>query len=273
MAKLSLKFQERVLREVALTGGVVTIGRQPDNLICIDNPAVSGHHAKIYHGRGDYILEDMESFNGTYVNNLRVGKAMLKHGDIVLVGKHSVEFHADAGENEAFTQPSTKDRSVSWQAQVDKVRAPQLDPTMVLDARKVREMLAEAASAASSTATVQRHGITAITSAPTMETAGHRKLGTLTVTAGRANHQHYVLSSKLTVIGRSELASIRLKRWFAPRIAASIHLREDGYFLVPAGKNIKIRVNDSGVAGGQRTLEPGDKIEVAGITATFDYEG
>ena len=40
-----------------------------------------------------------------------------------------------------------------------------------------------------------------------------------------------MLSSKLSVIGKSELASIRLKRWFAPRIAASIQQGEDGYFI------------------------------------------
>ena len=48
MAKLSLKFQDRVLREIFPAHGMITIGRHPDNLICIDNPAVSGHHARIY---------------------------------------------------------------------------------------------------------------------------------------------------------------------------------------------------------------------------------
>jgi pSer/pThr/pTyr-binding forkhead associated (FHA) protein len=61
VAKLFLKFEQRVLRQVAMTIGVVTIGRQPDNLLRIDNPAVSGHHAKVYREDGDYILEDMES--------------------------------------------------------------------------------------------------------------------------------------------------------------------------------------------------------------------
>ena len=87
MAKLALKFQDRVLREVALNVGVVTIGRQPDNLLHIDNPAVSGHHAKIYWEGGDYIVEDVESFNGTYVNSGRVRKVMLKDGDVILIGQ------------------------------------------------------------------------------------------------------------------------------------------------------------------------------------------
>ena len=72
MARLSLKFQDRVLREMVPTGGVITIGRQPDNVLCIDNPAVSGHHAKIYWEADGYVIEDMESFNGTYLNDQRI---------------------------------------------------------------------------------------------------------------------------------------------------------------------------------------------------------
>jgi hypothetical protein len=78
MANLCLKFQERVLREVVLTGGVATIGRQPDNLIRIDNPIVSGHHAKVCWEGSRYILQDMESFNGTFVNNQRIVRRLSK---------------------------------------------------------------------------------------------------------------------------------------------------------------------------------------------------
>jgi pSer/pThr/pTyr-binding forkhead associated (FHA) protein len=273
MAKLSLKFQERVLREVGLSVGVVTIGRQPDNLLRIDNPAVSGHHAKIYWEGERYVLQDTESFNGTYVNHRRIGKVALKHGDVVMIGKHTVEFHAETGENDSSGQPRTSDRSTSWQAQLDKTRPPQLDLTMVLDTRRVRELLAKAASTVDGRATVQTLDIGEITPALSMKPTGHRRIGTLTVIAGNTNRQHYVLSSKLSVIGKSEMASIRLRRWFAPRIAASIHQREDDYFLIAAGKNIKIKVNNIGMADGQKELKAGDVIEVAGITATFDYEG
>ena len=64
-----------------------------------------------------------------------------------------------------------------------------------------------------------------------MGIGGRQRIGTLTVIDGKTNQQHYVLSSKLSVIGKSEMASIRLKRWFAPRTAASIQQGEDGYFI------------------------------------------
>ena len=274
MARLYLKFDERVLREIALSSGVVTIGRQPDNLLQIDNPAVSGHHAKVYWEGDHYVLEDTESFNGTYINNRRISKVVLQDGDVVLIGKHTIAFQAQGSEN-VSTQHKTADRSVFLQHQLDKARPRQLDLTVVLDTRsaeKMRAQVAAAASAAGATG-LQMYGIGANPSAADAEIAGRRKIGTLTVIDGKTNRPHYVLSSKLSVIGKSEMASIRLKRWFAPRIAASIQLREDGYYIVGAGRKSKVTVNDIEINAGKKELKAGDVIEVAGIRATFDYEG
>src|SRR5580692_83244 len=92
MAKLFLKFDDQVIQEVSLSTGIVTIGRQPDNVLRIDNPAVSGYHAKVYSEGGRYMLEDAESFNGTYINGVRISKVTLKDGAKALIGKHTLEF-------------------------------------------------------------------------------------------------------------------------------------------------------------------------------------
>src|SRR5947209_12696253 len=92
MAKLFLKFEQAVLKEVMLTQAVVTIGRLPDNVIPIDNLAVSGHHAKVYWASDHYVIEDNNSLNGTYVNNVRITRQELKDGDSILVGKHTLAF-------------------------------------------------------------------------------------------------------------------------------------------------------------------------------------
>ena len=267
-AKLSLKFYDNVLREVALTGGVVTIGRQPDNLLRIDNPIVSGHHARIFWENNHYVLEDNESFNGTYLNNRRVSKAVLQDGDVIVIGKHRIEFCSEVGKRDASSSSVSQDRTSGWQAQVEKGAPPQLDPTMVLDTGKLKEMMAKMASGA---VPVRPPGITLV---PACESAPvrPRQIGMVTIVAGRTDRQQYLLSGKLSVIGKSMMASIRLKRWFAPRVAASIHQREDGYFLVRAAKHIRIKVNHAEVAQGQQELKSGDQFEVAGIVAKFGYE-
>jgi hypothetical protein len=267
-AKLSLKFSDDVLREVALSGGVVTIGRQPDNLLQIDNPIVSGHHARIFWEKSHYVLEDNESFNGTYLNNRSVSRAVLGDGDVIVIGKHRIEFHSEVGKRDASSSSVTQDRTSGSQAQVEKAAPPQLEATMVLDTNKLKEMMAKMASAA---APVRPSGIALVTACES-RAVRPRQIGMLTIVAGRTDRQQYLLSSKLSVIGKSMMASIRLKRWFAPRVAASIHQREDGYFLVRAAKNIRIKVNNAEVTQGQQELKSGDQFEVAGIVAKFGYE-
>jgi predicted component of type VI protein secretion system len=282
-AKLSLKFYDNVLREVALSGGVVTIGRQPDNLLRIDNPIVSGHHARIFWENNEYVLEDNDSFNGTYLNNRSVSRAVLSDGDVIVIGKHRIEFHSGeekraAGKRHASSSSVTEDRvtedrvtqdrSSGWQAQVEKAAPPQLEATMVLDTVKLKEMMAKMAAGS---APVRPPAIALV---PAFESRAvrRRQIGMVTIIAGRTNRQQYLLCSKLSVIGKSTMASIRLKRWFAPRVAASIHQREEGYFLVRAAKNVRIKVNNAELTQGQQELKSGDHFEVAGIVAKFGYE-
>src|SRR5271154_2841911 len=212
-AKLALKFSDNVLREVALSGGVVTIGRQPDNALQIDNPIVSGHHARIFWENNHYVLEDNESFNGTYLNNRSVSRAVLSDGDVIVIGKHRIEFHSEVGKRDLSSSSVTQDRSSGWQSQVEKAAPPQLEATMVLDTNKLKEMKAKMAAGAQP---VRPAGIALV---PASESrVRRRQIGTITIVAGRTNRQQYLLCSKLSVIGKSKLAGIRLKRWFAPRV-------------------------------------------------------
>jgi pSer/pThr/pTyr-binding forkhead associated (FHA) protein len=264
MAELFLKFEDRVLQEILLSGGTVTVGRQPDNVFRIDNPAVSGHHAKIYAEGDHYVIEDSDSFNGTYVNGQRVSKLVLRDGDNVTIGKHTIEFRDEV--RPVAAPYGSLDAAVDGQH----LKAPpQLDPTMVLDTAKAREMLAKAAAASTAgPVVVQRIGI-AQSLPPVNTTLVHQTIGTLTIVKGRTDQQRYVLTGKLTLIGRSKMAGIRLKRWFAPRVAALIYRAEDGYFIAASESKVKIWVNDILVEGGQKQLEAGDVIEFADIKAIF----
>ncbi len=265
MAKLLLKFDDQVIQEVYLSVGVITIGRQPDNVLRIDNPAVSGYHAKVYLEGNHYVLEDAESFNGTYVNRQRITKVVLKGGDKALIGKHTLEFCDEGRPGVIYGSAS----SVDGQAQGTKGKPPQLDRTAFLDTAKAKELIALAVAASSSAGSA---GVIPQSQAPVPAVhVAHQTVGTLTIVAGRTDQNHYVLTSRLTVIGKSKMAGIRLKRWFAPSVAASIYRAEDGYYIAASGDNVKIRVGDVAVEGGKKQLEPGDVIEVAGIRAVFGF--
>jgi len=269
MAKLLLKFEDRVIEEVPLSAGTVTIGRQPDNVLRIDNPAVSGHHAKVYSEGGRYVLEDAESFNGTYVNSLRISKVVLKDGDSALIGKHTLEFREETHQGVPHGSACT----VDGRAQGMKAKPPQLDRTAFLDTAKAKELIAMAvaASASAGPAAVQNQGIAQGQGAVPAVHVARQTVGTLTIVEGRTDQKHYVLTSQLTVIGKSEMAGIRIKRWFAPRVAASIYRNEDGYFIAASGDKVKVKVNDTVVEGGKKQLEAGHVIDVAGIKAVFGF--
>jgi hypothetical protein len=250
MAKLFLKFEQSVLKEVTLAQSVVSIGRLPDNVIQIDNLAVSGHHAKVYWDAGKYVVEDINSLNGTYVNDVRVTRQALKDGDKVLIGKHSLEF-----KDEGFTQFSAQRIAVAEPAAA---AIPKLESTVMFDSKRMKERLGGTNPPAGAPA--KQSGV-----------SSHDKIGLLRVMDGKTDQTEYLLTSKMNVIGKSEMASIKLKGWFAPKMAALVSKRDAGYFIAASEKDIKVKVNGEEISG-QKSLSDGDTIEVAGVKMTFGFQ-
>ncbi len=67
-------------------GMLVTIGRTPDNEIAIELPEVSRRHARLTFSEGGYVLQDLNSNNGTYLNGERTVEARLQDGDQIQIG-------------------------------------------------------------------------------------------------------------------------------------------------------------------------------------------
>jgi hypothetical protein len=88
MARLVLKLQSQVLREIPVTARPLTIGRAPDNDLHIDNLDISDHHARISSENGKMMIEDLHSLNCTFVNDQRVARAALRDGDSIQIGKY-----------------------------------------------------------------------------------------------------------------------------------------------------------------------------------------
>lgn len=238
MAKLYLKFESAVLKEVALSEGAVTIGRLPDNTVQIDNLAVSGHHCRIFWEADHYVVEDNNSLNGTYVNNQRVNKATLKDDDQVLIGKHILHY------KESASAPAPAPAAAASQS----VMAG-MEKTMMFSSKQKKDL-----------------DPTGTAAAPARE-----RIGVLTVLEGKTDESKYTLTSKLTVIGKSDMASIKLKGWFAPKVAANLMKRDAKYIIAAADKDAKISVNGEALSG-QHELAEGDMIDVAGTKFQFTFQ-
>ena len=72
---------------------LTTIGRDPDNVIALDEPFVSGHHADLTLDHDHWWLHDRGSTNGTFVNGDRIQAATgIRAGDIVQFGRVRLRF-------------------------------------------------------------------------------------------------------------------------------------------------------------------------------------
>jgi pSer/pThr/pTyr-binding forkhead associated (FHA) protein len=76
-----------------LTPGGITIGRQADNTITVDDPQVSRHHTRIEQRAGITLASDLNTANGTYLNEQRiVGSAPLQSGDLLRIGNVTLRY-------------------------------------------------------------------------------------------------------------------------------------------------------------------------------------
>lgn len=68
------------------------LGRHPDSEISLDDITVSRRHAEIERTTDGYVASDAGSLNGTYVNQERIDRMLLRHGDELQIGKFRLVF-------------------------------------------------------------------------------------------------------------------------------------------------------------------------------------
>ena len=68
-------------------------GRSVDADIFLDDVTVSRKHAEFVRDGDDFVMRDIGSLNGTYVNRVRIDTATLRAGDEIQIGKYRLTFH------------------------------------------------------------------------------------------------------------------------------------------------------------------------------------
>lgn len=79
-----------------IDGDDLTVGRNADNKVAINNASVSGHHAVIARDGDRYMLRDLGSTNGTRVNSHETKEAALKPKDLIQFGSVEFLFNSEA---------------------------------------------------------------------------------------------------------------------------------------------------------------------------------
>jgi len=78
-----------------LNQAVTNIGRRLDNHLVVDDPRVSRYHAQIRYVRGRFIIFDLNSTGGTYVNGQRISQSVLYPGDVISLAGLPIVFGQD----------------------------------------------------------------------------------------------------------------------------------------------------------------------------------
>jgi len=92
-------------RHFELTHETLTIGRKADNTLVIEDPAVSGHHARIVKVQAVFFLEDLMSTNGTAINSRPITRHQLCDTDVITIGQHRLVFQENTTASTAAPAP------------------------------------------------------------------------------------------------------------------------------------------------------------------------
>ena len=213
MPKLTLKFKDTSIGDYELQKGLsVSIGRLANNDVMIENLAVSGHHAKIDSVGDGFVLIDLQSKNGSFVNEQMINSHWLKDGDVINIGKHSLIFHYTEGEK------------------VPNVDSNKIEKTMVMDTSQYRSMMEKSKLDAAK---------------PLSRDDNRASAGGLAFLTGGSGK--IKLSRKITKIGKHPKSDIVIKGMWIGQTAITISKRPDGFYLSYVGGMSKPKINDKPV--------------------------
>ena len=84
------------MQQIQVTGNSLDIGRGTDNGLWLDDLHIALRHAVIEYVDGRYVIKDLESRSGTYVNHRAVRMSPLADGDVVHIGNFNLLIHVPA---------------------------------------------------------------------------------------------------------------------------------------------------------------------------------
>ena len=91
LLRIRVTLKGRPVRAFAFTKECITVGRNPESDIFLDNPGISRDHCKLeMTPSGLYLLHDLNSANGVFVNDVQVTRQPIMNNDVMRIGKYSL---------------------------------------------------------------------------------------------------------------------------------------------------------------------------------------
>ncbi|GKS57878.1 hypothetical protein YTPLAS18_14050 [Nitrospira sp.] len=116
--RLLVRGKDGTCEEHGLTEDGLTIGRKSDNDLVLDDPTVSGHHARIARIQAAYFIEDCKSTNGTHVNGQRTDRRQLQDADVIAIGPFRLVYRGEVATEASRTTAATDlDQTIAFTGQ------------------------------------------------------------------------------------------------------------------------------------------------------------
>jgi pSer/pThr/pTyr-binding forkhead associated (FHA) protein len=254
MPKLSITLRDKKLGDYQLQKGVsLTIGRRKKNDVIIEDLAVSGHHAKIDSVGDGFVLIDLQSKNGSFVNEQLTNSHWLKNGDVINIGEHSLIFNYSELENVPGEDTEDLERTIVLDTNQYRNRMRKSNPTRSIinvagfwDKRRNRNQ--------------DKENKPDFPMGPT--NIKKDLIGTLTYLSG--GRGEVKLARKYTTIGKHPTSDIVVKGLFMGQTAVTISKLPDGFHLCYVGGITKPKVNEKIIK--QSTILKNEDIISVGST-------
>ena len=237
MATITLKHKNKTVGNYPLKKGFsLTIGRRQKNDVVIEDLSVSGLHAKIDSVEDGFVLVDLQSKNGSFVNEQLINAHWLKHGDVINIGEHALAFNYSKGEQK-FGDDSED-----------------LAGTMFMDTSHYRRMMQKSNPTKSINVVrfwdTNQHRSMMGKSKPqnaTSSAANNKKelVGVLTYLDGGSGEIE--LTRHITSIGKHPTCDIVVKGFLVGQTAVTISKKHDGFYLCHVNGFSKPKVNEKTV--------------------------
>lgn len=235
MAKLVVSFNGDIIKEYTLDRGVLTIGRESDSDIHIDNPAANDKHAKVLTILNKSFIEDLNSTNGTYINGRKIAGHDLQNGETVFIGEHELKYVKDSAESE---KSDFKETITTIDPDAEGI--PETEEANRNSEKSIGKIVAELYSSVAAS-----------------EEPGQAKIQ---IISGTNTGKELPLSKTLTTLGRPDIQ------------VAAITRHPAAYFLivVDTGKDNEMPLVNGTEIDKPQALVDGDVIEVASVQMLFN---
>ena len=261
MPRLTLFQGRKKLDVINTTKNRILIGRHPEADVVLANPMISRRHAEIKREGARYVIANLQSKNGIFVNERWVEFHVLVHGDLIDVGKYTVKFEIPDDEKMQLLKEHRRVRGAG-------LAVSSTEMLQEVGIKDLKDISADPhrGSGASSRIKIQ------IDAAKDTFTLSREELEKVRDSSSRIRDAHlrefsvppvvHPLGRKRITFGKSSECNIKIKTgMLGPKISAAIqYQRGKGHFLEVIGGAVQV--------GGKRVtqrwylLEDGEIVEI-----------